>query len=120
VPHPIAAGNRVEGWDCQGSIRVYVNQLVGPVLVVLPVHRALTGLPWRATSSVAGEAPVPRPAVACPGSSRETGDDADARRTCGIDQVSTLPALARRAGRAFHGSPRLAPGRGAACGAALI
>ncbi len=59
VPHPIAAGNRLEGWDCQGSIRVYVNRRVAPVLVVLPAHRALTGLPWRATSSVAGEAPVP-------------------------------------------------------------
>jgi hypothetical protein len=59
VPHPIAAENRLEGQDCQGSIRVYVNQRVCPVLVVLPAHRALTGLPWRAKSSVAGEAPVP-------------------------------------------------------------
>jgi hypothetical protein len=49
VPHPIAAGNRLEGRDYHGSIRVYFCQNVRPVFVALPAHRALTGTSWRAT-----------------------------------------------------------------------
>ena len=46
------------------------------------VGAPLTGLPWRATSSVAGETPVPGRAASADGS-RETGDGADARRMNG-------------------------------------
>jgi hypothetical protein len=57
VAYLIAAGNRLEGRDCQGPIRVHVHQNTYPVLVALPAHRALTGTSWRATQSEADEAP---------------------------------------------------------------
>jgi hypothetical protein len=50
VPHPIAAGNRLEGQDCQGW-------RLAPSLATAKLP--LTGLPWRATQSGADEAPAP-------------------------------------------------------------
>jgi hypothetical protein len=52
VPHPIAAGNRLEGWTVKGGGLCHR-------VARRPLGAPLTGLPWRATSSVAGEAPVP-------------------------------------------------------------
>jgi hypothetical protein len=52
VPHPIAAGNRLEGRDCKGGACAIA-------VATRPQGAPLTGLPWRATRSEADEAPVP-------------------------------------------------------------
>ena len=57
MPHPIAAGNRLEGRDCQGWRFV-------PSRSDATARAPLTGLSWRATSSEADEATGVRPGMA--------------------------------------------------------
>jgi hypothetical protein len=106
VLHPIAAGNRLEGLDCQ---RWRVRHPVATAK--LP----LTGLSWRATSSEADEATGVRPGMADPASGQETGDGADARwmsRLIRCLAACTGPACAARASQGRAAA--LTPGRGGA------
>ena len=106
MPHPIAAGNRLEGWGCQGWRFV-------------PSRSDATGgsaLDWpalEATSSVAGEAPVPMRARCVLVAAWRMSDGDDARRMRGL--VRHLQrVLARRA----PGGPKAEPGAAPGCGGA--
>ena len=52
MPHPIAAGNRLEG---RGTVK---GGACAIAVATRPEEAPLTGLPWRATQSGADEAPV--------------------------------------------------------------